>query len=559
MEYINIKELEVVDQISGIFDINYKYLEAIKEDIKQNGFDETQPIIVARGDWTLGSHIVLDGHTRLKAAQECGIAEVPVVFRDVESQDEAADLCIYYQRTRRNLTNKEIMRYIARYINRMRKRGRPSNSSLSVSNEYDSTKINRSCRSIFDDLTIQENAIKNNPPTDSNPEIVDTDTPPEKEDKARYVLSTHDIAKKIGVHDTVVKRIKQILTSGNQDIINSVESGDVSISTATELLQGKHKSDRSQRRMALVKEKGIKELQEALQKGNFTISGASEIARLPKAAQRALLKEFIPSEAVKFARMNNEKKLLNALNPEDLQAEQLAVRLRQFTKLRKGDNIADWSWNPITGCDYECKYCYAKHMVDVHYKEAIPDPSMRFKPRLRRELLSAPFNTMPPDIFSTQTSNKVLVSDMGDILSKSIPADWINEVIEVMRKTNPWTYIITTRNPVRYLDFQWPNNVWLGATANTPEKMAIALSTFPELFPHTRFLQIEPLIQEVSLQCNNLSVDWVIIGAQKKTPDCEPKQPQWEWIWEIVDTCMLHNIPLYWKDSIRVTPKSFPE
>jgi len=50
------------------------------------GYDPSQPIIV----WDEGQ-AVIDGHTRIKAAQEAGIADIPVHYKSFDTEDEPLD------------------------------------------------------------------------------------------------------------------------------------------------------------------------------------------------------------------------------------------------------------------------------------------------------------------------------------------------------------------------------------------------------------------------------------------------------------------------------------
>lgn len=91
-----------------LFEIQPTLLEAITESMRERGFDASKPIDV----WERrGELIVLDGHTRLKAALECGLA-VAIYRHQFADEDEALIYAIANQRDRRNLTAGEILRAI---------------------------------------------------------------------------------------------------------------------------------------------------------------------------------------------------------------------------------------------------------------------------------------------------------------------------------------------------------------------------------------------------------------------------------------------------------------
>lgn len=103
---VRLEDIALDPDISQIFGRQDKVFEDIKASMKKFDFDKSQPLVV----WKLeGKKILLDGHTRLAAAKETGLKEVPVVEMEFESRDEAILYTFRRQKERRNLTNKEIM------------------------------------------------------------------------------------------------------------------------------------------------------------------------------------------------------------------------------------------------------------------------------------------------------------------------------------------------------------------------------------------------------------------------------------------------------------------
>ena len=102
---------------SEIFPFKPAVFEAAKQAMAEWGYDPSQPIIV----WDEGQ-AVIDGHTRIKAAQEAGIADIPVHYKSFDTEDEALAYAIHLQRNRRNLTDAEIIRCIE-VLDRRKKQG----------------------------------------------------------------------------------------------------------------------------------------------------------------------------------------------------------------------------------------------------------------------------------------------------------------------------------------------------------------------------------------------------------------------------------------------------
>ena len=138
------------------------------------------------------------------------------------------------------------------------------------------------------------------------------------------------------------------------------------------------------------------------------------------------------------------------------------------------DNIewAKWSWNPMTGCKHGCKYCYARDIANRYYEH-------KFEPHFYPKRLSAPQNTKIPKGKENLPGYKnVFLCSMSDIGGEWVPIEWVNTIIDVMNKSPEWTYLLLTKNPKKYLEFEWPLNTWLGATADTQKRATEAIKIF---------------------------------------------------------------------------------
>ena len=93
----------------NLFPINPTVLAAMTEDMKTHGFDMVHPIVV----WGGHNGVVVDGHTRLQAAKDAGVLNVPLVIKEFADEDEAIQYAISSQRNRRNLTDSELLNCIA--------------------------------------------------------------------------------------------------------------------------------------------------------------------------------------------------------------------------------------------------------------------------------------------------------------------------------------------------------------------------------------------------------------------------------------------------------------
>lgn len=99
---VPIWSLKTAEPYVNLFPIQEQTLADIIEDMSVHGFDAGHPIVV----WNM---TVIDGHTRLRAAQACCLETVPVVCRQFTDEESALSYAIRCQSHRRNLTDYELL------------------------------------------------------------------------------------------------------------------------------------------------------------------------------------------------------------------------------------------------------------------------------------------------------------------------------------------------------------------------------------------------------------------------------------------------------------------
>jgi protein gp37 len=123
-----------------------------------------------------------------------------------------------------------------------------------------------------------------------------------------------------------------------------------------------------------------------------------------------------------------------------------------------------------------------------------------------------------------------------------------------------------TKNPQRYLEFEFPQNIWLGATADTQKRFDGALSVFEKMGKsNIKFLSCEPLLERIEYTEQQIGIlDWVIIGGLKGSEKTD-RQPQRAWVDNLIEFARKSKEKLYFKTnltvqtSLAITPKEFPE
>lgn len=134
----------------------------------------------------------------------------------------------------------------------------------------------------------------------------------------------------------------------------------------------------------------------------------------------------------------------------------------------------DWcdsSWNPVTGCNHGCKYCYARRIAerfstamampdfellvpvdephpvyelsepvrhDFHGNKREPYP-YGFQPTFHRYKLDEPQHWKKP--------RTIFVCSMGDMFGNWVPDEWIKQLFEACEAAPQHRFLFLTKNP----------------------------------------------------------------------------------------------------------------
>lgn len=176
---------------------------------------------------------------------------------------------------------------------------------------------------------------------------------------------------------------------------------------------------------------------------------------------------------------------------------------------------AAWTWNPVTGCEHGCRYCYARRIAE-RFKNNFPKG---FKPHFRENRLTAPENTKAPDDSDPPNMHRVFLCSMADLWGNWVPEKWIKAVLKSCADAPQWQFMALTKNPARYLEFDIPGNVWCGSTVDVLSRLEPTVDAFRAMRERGHegklFLSCEPLLEPVVLDPEAAALlNVVIIGAQ---------------------------------------------
>jgi protein gp37 len=228
----------------------------------------------------------------------------------------------------------------------------------------------------------------------------------------------------------------------------------------------------------------------------------------------------------------------------------------KFNQTNDQVSWAKWTWNPVTGCLHECKYCYARELAEMSesYRRAYP---VGFWPLFHHERLDAPKNTPVPDKAKTDSRyRRVFTVSMGDLFGQWVPDEWIEKVLASASANLQWDYLFLTKFPRRYVGLQLPETAWIGTSVDEQKRVRLAEDAFRQIKDvRVKWLSLEPLL--APLEFTDLSMfDWVVIGSQSATK--QPKRfgkvpafaPPFEWVARITAQARECGCKVYHKPNL---------
>ena len=258
---------------------------------------------------------------------------------------------------------------------------------------------------------------------------------------------------------------------------------------------------------------------------------------------------------------------------------------------------ADSTWNPVTGCQHGCEYCYARRIAErfggaseTHNNECChecqwitegtgeihdlnepiydfdngrnaPYP-FDFDPTFHRYRLDEPQRWKKP--------RTIFVCSMADLFGAWVPDEWIRQVFEAC-KAAPWhRYLFLTKNPDRYFSLhsngELPNekNFFYGITMDTKWSglKGVRLLITNELgaaiggnrLNHANFFaSVEPMLEDFGQVVSGLiavHVPWIIIGAETGIRK-DIVKPEKEWVMRLSVKSKELGGAIFMKESIR--------
>ena len=205
----------------------------------------------------------------------------------------------------------------------------------------------------------------------------------------------------------------------------------------------------------------------------------------------------------------------------------------------------DLTRNPVWGCNGGCDYCYARGIAkrfakpmakkEMNYIGSFGDGHDEYWLEEKRKEIAS----FKPTYLSSQgllnlpeIKKRIFINSMSDI-AFWLP-NWIDHILNQIRTYPQHTFQILTKFPEKIKHIEFPDNVWLGITAENQKKLVNRFADFTQIKAGKHFISLEPLHDEIDMEMlaflkaklgistylsgskinTTYPLDWVIIGAQ---------------------------------------------
>jgi protein gp37 len=223
-----------------------------------------------------------------------------------------------------------------------------------------------------------------------------------------------------------------------------------------------------------------------------------------------------------------------------------------FNRTNDSVDWASWTWNPVTGCEHGCSFCYAREIA--HSQRMASVYPFQFEPAFHEYRLKAPANTTKP-VSDRPQDSRVFVCSMADLFGKWVPDAWIRKVFDACLESPDWQYLFLTKWPARYSQMPLIDSAWYGSSViqqSDVKRVENAMLKF-DAPDAVKWCSLEPMLEPITF--NDLSwCNLMVIGSQTGTTQptgrVEEFAPKFDWIVDVVNQCREYGVPYYLKANL---------
>lgn len=236
----------------------------------------------------------------------------------------------------------------------------------------------------------------------------------------------------------------------------------------------------------------------------------------------------------------------------------------------RGIEWTDFTWNPVQGCKHGCRWTMPDGSVAECYAETIA----------KRVAQRAYYNGFEHHYWNphklseplkVKESSKIFLDSMSDLMGHWVPADEIEQVLDICRQASQHSFQLLTKNAPRLLEFEFPSNVWVGVSAPPSQMFGKPLSfkqqqrmvsrqleILSRINVPVRWMSIEPLSFDIAPLLVQSPLEWAVIGAA--TNGNKTYQPESAWVENVLRVLDEQNTQVFFKGNLDWNPwrEAFP-
>lgn len=529
-------------------------IESLAARMREGGFDEAHALIVR----PIGDRFqIISGHHRAAAAREAALSSVPAWVR--EMPDDEAFMALALCNTHGELTPLERGMHALKSGMSVRayaeKVGR---AHTSVQREMQAAKVAAACTNVGTSLDAVALSIIHAAPSFLWPALVEAaaaeDWTVERVRKA--VAAVKDAPAPAGWWNG--QAVARAIVAGTMQP-RDMERAEIKAQAGAEAVadgldDGEARAEALLANLHTAKPASVSDVLAIV---NAALEQHAAAVKAKRDAETALQRQA-EQAAAKAARLRSSCSLEDWRGLDDATRQHLLsgeVGDRPtFNKTNESVEWAWWTWNPVTGCNHGCPYCYAR-VIATSGRTAGAFPN-GFAPTLCPSRLSAPrFTKIPKEAETDSRWRNVFVCSMADLFGRWVPAEWVDAVIREARNAPDWNFLCLTKFPKRMAEFDMPANMWMGTSVDLQARVAAAEAGFARVNSEVRWLSVEPMLEPLRFKRMDL-FNWIVIGgasAQPATAD-SPATPEWrppfEWIVDLVKQARDAGVKVYFKTNL---------